>query len=206
MDPCYRRRMQPEVRPGRERFAFIDPQRITLDDFEAEGWILDIGGGGEGVIGQLKGDRVVAIDPQPSELREAPDGPLKIVMNATALPFLDSTFGTVTSFFTLLFIRDRDEQRAVFAEVHRVLKPGGCFYVWDVRIPRRADPARDIFALRLSVTLPDRVIETGYGQVFPAEERGLDHYLGLASQAGFTVVDQGGEGEVFRLALRKPAP
>ena len=35
---------------------------VVVPDFPAEGLILDIGGGGEGVIGQLKGHQVVAID------------------------------------------------------------------------------------------------------------------------------------------------
>jgi len=43
---------------------------------------LDIGGGGEGVIGQMKGKQVIAIDPNRRELEEAADGPLKIVMDA----------------------------------------------------------------------------------------------------------------------------
>ena len=33
--------------------------------------ILDIGGGGEGIIGKLKGEQVVAIDPNKRELEEA---------------------------------------------------------------------------------------------------------------------------------------
>ena len=35
---------------------------VGLPDFPASGLILDVGGGGEGVIGQLKGSQVVAID------------------------------------------------------------------------------------------------------------------------------------------------
>jgi len=43
-------------------------QTVVLDDFPAVGWVLDIGGGGEAVIGQLKGAQVVAIDLLPREL------------------------------------------------------------------------------------------------------------------------------------------
>ncbi len=35
---------------------------VALPDFPADGLILDVGGGGEGVIEQLKGQQVVAID------------------------------------------------------------------------------------------------------------------------------------------------
>ncbi len=33
---------------------------LEVPDFECDGTILDIGGGGEGVIGRLKGNQVVA--------------------------------------------------------------------------------------------------------------------------------------------------
>jgi hypothetical protein len=59
---------------------------VVLPDFPAQGLILDIGGGGEGVIGQLKGKQVVAIDLSRQELDEAPGEPLlKIVMDAYPL-------------------------------------------------------------------------------------------------------------------------
>ena len=38
-----------------EKIHFIEPQKIDLTDIELKGRILDIGGGGEGIIGQLKG-------------------------------------------------------------------------------------------------------------------------------------------------------
>jgi hypothetical protein len=40
----------------------VEPQSLTLKPVETPGWILDLGGGGEGVIGRLCGERVVAID------------------------------------------------------------------------------------------------------------------------------------------------
>ena len=58
---------------------------LEVKDFESEGFVLDIGGGGEGVIGRLKGKDVVAIDIRRDELEEAVEGPLKIVMDARDL-------------------------------------------------------------------------------------------------------------------------
>lgn len=42
---------------------FYPFEQVTLevDDFESESFILDIGSGGEGVIGRLKGKYVVAM-------------------------------------------------------------------------------------------------------------------------------------------------
>lgn len=83
-----------------KRIQFTEKQRIKLDKFDTNDWVLDIGGGGEGVIGQLLKDRVISIDPNKRELEEAPseEGVLKIVMDAKELKFLDKEFSKATSF------------------------------------------------------------------------------------------------------------
>ena len=68
----------PEI--SEDRIIFFERQEVVVDDFEAPGYILDIGGGGEGIIGRLKGEQVIAIDPNRRELEGAAGGPLKIVM------------------------------------------------------------------------------------------------------------------------------
>ena len=50
---------------------------ITLAQ-EMKGFILDIGGGGEGIIGRVYGHQVTAIDKCQDELDEAPGGYQKI--------------------------------------------------------------------------------------------------------------------------------
>jgi hypothetical protein len=40
-----------------DRIFFVEKQQVVVNDFEASGRILDIGGGGEGIIGQMKGNR-----------------------------------------------------------------------------------------------------------------------------------------------------
>lgn len=47
-----------------ERMFSIDVQSIDLEGFSLNGRVLDIGGGGEGIIGQLLGEKVVVIDLQ----------------------------------------------------------------------------------------------------------------------------------------------
>lgn len=58
---------------------FLPDQQVRLDDFSAPGPILDIGGGGEGVIGQLKPRQTVAIDTSRRELLEAGSGAVQLV-------------------------------------------------------------------------------------------------------------------------------
>jgi ubiquinone/menaquinone biosynthesis C-methylase UbiE len=192
------------TKPLEERYFFFEQQEVVVHSFAAPGYILDIGGGGEGIIGILKGQKVVAIDPKREELEEAAEGPLKIIMDARDLQFLDGTFDTATAFFSLMYIKSQPDYESVFGEVFRVLKAGGQFLIWDVNVSQRMDDERDIFVVPLLVKVGSRAIETGYGQPWPEEARDLAFYLNLAKESGFHVVDQKKNGRVFFLQLQKP--
>ena len=58
---------------------------------------------GEGIIGNLNGNQVVAIDKNERELKETQNEALKIVMDATELKFLSQSFDVCTSFFSLMY-------------------------------------------------------------------------------------------------------
>ncbi len=186
-----------------DRFFRFERQEITVRDFEAEGFILDIGGGGEGIIGRIKGDQVISIDISKRELEAAPEGPLKIIMDARDLQFLDQTFHTVTSFFTLMYI-DGSDHGKVFEEIHRVLEPGGSFLIWDMLYPVREDRSKDVAIIPLRVVLPDGEVSTAYGGAWPDGGRNLKHYLDLAERTGFDVVSRSQEKRLFSLELRRP--
>ena len=191
-----------EPLPKEEMFV-IDQQEIVLSDsdFDTSGYILDIGGGGEGTIGILKGERVIAIDTRREELEEAPEGPLKIVMDATSLQFLDNAFDTVTSFFTLMYISKSDHTN-VFKEVYRVLKPGGHFLIWDAAIPPRGDQPQEWFVVPVSVTVNDKTVQTGYGVRWKNREQDIVYYEDLAVKTGFEVETRK-QGQTFYLRVRK---
>ena len=188
---------------AQDRLYYFEAHEIVVPDFDASGYILDLGGGGEGVIGTLKTGQVVAIDPNRRELEDAPAGPLKIIMDARALRFLDSTFSAATSFFTLMYIPGSDHEK-VFGEVFRVLKTGAPFFIWDVAFPSRLDSERDIAVIPLTVKLPTVNIETGYGTRWPDKEQGLNHYRRLAESSGFDVLGAEETGRVLFLHLQKP--
>jgi ubiquinone/menaquinone biosynthesis C-methylase UbiE len=200
--------------PSEDRLFFFEQQEIvvadlagrTKDDRDVPGHILDIGGGGEGIIGIWGGEKVVAIDLSREELKEAPAGPLKIVMDARELQFLDDTFGIVTAFFSFMYLKGQSDYEKVLAEVFRVLRPGGSFFIWDVVVPPRGDKEKDIFVIPLRVKVKGQEIETGYGHMWPDGTHDLPFYRALAQDSGFQVVTQTQQGRTLFLQLRKPVP
>lgn len=184
-------------------YYLLKQEEVVVKDFDYPGWILDIGGGGEGVIGRLKGERVIAVDISQRELEEAPSGPLKVVMDARDLKFVDGSFHVATSFFTLMYIRGSDHPQ-VMSEVFRVLKPGGTFMIWEVVLPQRLDESKEVVVIPLTIKLPGEEIGTGYGTRWPEKRQDLAYYRGLAEAAGFQVVAAKEEGQQLFLELRKP--
>lgn len=179
--------------------TMVVKDQIDMEPVEAEGFILDIGGGGEGIIGKLNGRDVVAIDLSSEELEETDNDALKIVMDATDLKFIPSTFDAATSFFTLLYV-DRGKQEKVFSEVHRVLRDGGRFLIWDVRIPDEAE-GKPFFMVQLEVSLPEEAVTTGYGVKMAFQD--MDRFKDIATRTGFEVAREWSRDDLFHLELVK---
>lgn len=183
------------------KFQEIGKQEIKIKDFKAFGYILDLGGGGEGVIGQLKGNQVIAVDPLLKELKEAPAGPQKVSMDGRQLSFPDQVFQTATSFFTLMYIPSSDHKR-VLCEIYRVMSSPGKFLIWDLNWPDQ-DPQEDVAVIYLEVELPDRTIETGYGSRWPKQPVNSVYFQRLAREAGFELARTETAGQTFLLELIK---
>jgi len=186
-----------------KRLYRINPQYVDLSGVELGERILDIGGGGEGIIGQLKPDSVISIDPSAEELKEAPCNAIKIVMSAEELKFIDDTFDTVTSFFTLMYI-DPEKHAKVASEAYRVLKTGGSFILWDAVIPCRGSQEKDIYVIPLQVKLKEGyTVDTGYGVLWTNRVQDMDYYLEICRKAGFKVAESRADQETFFIRLVK---
>lgn len=175
------------------------PQSIELSRIETEGLILDIGGGGEGIIGKLNGKQVVAIDKSKRELKETQNEASKIVMDATDLKFLPESFDVCTSFFSLMYI-PRNKHLKVFEEAHRVLKDNGRFLLWDAEIPERFGDYK-AFMVRLKVKLPNEEIEAGYGVKWQTQN--IEYFKEIAQKTRFKLLTDWSKGEILHLEISK---
>jgi len=186
------------------RFYVVPKQELHIKDFDNRGaWILDIGGGGEGIIGLLKGRDVIAIDRVKRELEETKNSSLKIVMDVNEMQFLDASFSYATAFFTFMYIPEADFEGAL-SEIWRVLRPGGELMVWEpiFTIPPE-EQTKKLAVIPLKIHLPNgSIIETGYGGIL--RNQGIDTIIGPAKKTGFKAIEKKIDKQTFFVKLQKP--
>ncbi len=180
---------------------FSELHQIDLKKILLKGRILDIGGGGEGIIGQFAGPNVISIDPSERELKEAESDCVKIIMDGKDLKFLDEAFDTVAIFFTMMYI-SKPDQKKVLKEAYRVLKSKGELFLWDLTIPDRPETEKDTYAVKLEVDIGKKKITTGYGTRW-GKKYNLERYLDLGKKVGFNVIEQDVNGETFFIRFKK---
>ncbi len=178
------------------------------------GRILDLGCGSGALTGRLPaGSRAVGLDTSRAMLVEARrrlgPGPDLVQGSAFALPFAGDSFDGAVSGFVL---RNLSDLPAAFAELHRVLRPGGRIALVDITEP--ANPAlRRVFDAYFGAVAPAIGGLVGRREAYRYLVRSLAQIpprpdlVALLSGAGFT----GGRawpltgGIVTLLTARKPA-
>lgn len=162
-----------------------------------KGTILDIGGGGEGIIGRIYQLQVTAIDNRQEELDEAPEGFTKLLMDACDLKFEDSIFDNVSLFYTLMYI-DKNKHNKVIKEAYRVLKKGGELYIWDTII-NEANP----FLVELNIDIGDSIVNTTYGVYKDNAFQDKDYYKSICEELGFYLIAEYLDNNQFYLHFKK---
>jgi ubiquinone/menaquinone biosynthesis C-methylase UbiE len=161
-------------------------QKIKLNEVDSVGPILDIGGGGEGLVSRIEESKVCAVDIRLSEIREAMiHGPPAnwFVGDGQTLSFQDSVFDMVTLWFSLGYMSDWTTKDKVLQESHRVLSEDGRLSIMASRIPESCK--RFIFWGHF--TFPNGTIsQTGYG-VRGGQGQTLERLLNLARNCGFRI-------------------
>lgn len=172
---------------------------IKLDS-SLKGNILDLGGGGECIIGQIYREQAIAIDNSQEELDEAPDVCTKMLMDATALHFGACEFDHVTAFYSLMYMT-KEEQRNAIKEAYRVLKLNGEFHIWDTVIPN-AYPAP--FTVCLDIDANGTMVHTTYG-IVKADGQDMELFIDMCRDVGMTLSEMDENNQHFYLQFSKNA-
>ena len=167
-------------------------------DYDLKGSILDIGGGGEAIIGQVYGDRVTAIDNRQEELDEAPHCCTKLLMDAEKLSFFDGSFDNVTFFYTLMYMTAEEQQKSI-CEAARVLRVGKQMYIWDCDI-RSAYP--EPFMIDLDIRGGNNKLHTTYG-IVKKDTQSSDSVVRLLESAGLKIESLQAKDGQFHIQCRK---
>lgn len=177
-------------------------QEILLDRIEKEGLIIDIGGGGEGLVSRIEGSRVYAVDVQMDEVREARihNPPSNwFVADGSSLPFRNSMFDVATLWFSLGYMKQWSIKTNVIKEVYRVLKEDGQISIKAMKI----DCDEEKLVFRVDYSLPDGTLSrTGYG-VRGSQNQTLDTVSALLQEIGFTILESQNNGHWFKIHCSK---
>ncbi len=172
--------------------------KISLNK-ELCGSILDIGGGGEGIIGRLYKSAVTAVDNMQEELDEAPSCCKKLLMDAAALDFADESFDNVTFFYSLMYMNTDVKAKAI-EEACRVLKTGGSLTIWDVEF-ESAYP--DAFSVELDIILPEENVCTEYGIIGTDVAQSAESIISMCCECELNPLEHEENGGHFHIVLKK---
>lgn len=169
-----------------------------------EGFVLDVGGGGEGTMAKACGSEIVCVDISKTEIGEARSrGAVAnwVLCDARSMPFRDGTFDVATFFFSLMYIKTLQRKHAVMVETKRVLKSDGLLYLWDAIIQEKPD----LSVIFVEAILPDgERIYTGYGVRGKTEKEQTPQLVSkLALETGFKVTKESSEKAAFHMELQK---
>ncbi|TFG05035.1 class I SAM-dependent methyltransferase [Candidatus Thorarchaeota archaeon] len=176
--------------------------RIPLKHIPDEGRVLDIGGGGEGLVSRLEGKRVCAVDVLLNKIREARIYSVEsqwIQNDARALAVRDRVFDTVTCWFSLSYLPEVNDKRQVLVEAHRVLKGGGLLSIIGMNIP--GNTVKHVFDAEF--VLPDDYVSKMSYAVSGGQEQTLEALIELGKETVFQIEGESDHGHWFELSMRK---
>jgi ubiquinone/menaquinone biosynthesis C-methylase UbiE len=128
---------------GSSIWRFVTERRLVpwiLSGYALGDHVLEVGAGPGATTQELlrRAGRVTSLEYDPSfvvRLAERhKDSRLTVVRgDAVTLPFSDHSFSSVVAVLVLHHLRSPEQQDAAFQEFHRVLRPGGMFFAFEIR-------------------------------------------------------------------------
>jgi ubiquinone/menaquinone biosynthesis C-methylase UbiE len=177
-------------------------QEVELKHLPQEGLIIDIGGGGEGLVSRIETSRVCVVDINLNKIREAMIyGQVTqwILSDASMLSVKDERFNVATLWFSLGYIQDWDSKKQAIAEVARVLRRSGQISILGARIT--CSDSR--FVMRAIFHFPDGSIsKMSYG-MDGTQRQDAEAVVRLLQETGFSNITSEDNGHWFRVDARK---
>jgi ubiquinone/menaquinone biosynthesis C-methylase UbiE len=134
--------------------------------------LLEIGSGPGAATAELRKrvPRVTSLEYDhglAARLAKTNSGASVVQADAAALPFADHTFSSAVAVLVLHHLRSSEQQDRAFAEIHRVLRPGGQFYAFEVPDGwfNRVIHTKSTFVPVRPTTLAERLTRAGFAGV-----------------------------------------
>ncbi len=177
-------------------------QYIRLQDIFDDQRILDVGGGGEGLVARVAGSRVCVVDSNIDKIREArihEEQANWFNCDGASLCFKDASFDLATLWFSLGYMRSWHVKEQVLKETYRVLRDDARLSIWAGRI----DCDEQGFLLRTDIIFPDGTVSRfGFG-VAGQQNQTLETVSKTLDSLGFHIERSWEEGYVFYIDSRK---
>lgn len=95
--------------------------------------------------------------------------------DASSLPFLKNTFSSAIAILVLHHLRSHEAQESAFAEVARVLRPGGVFLALEIQDSwlNRISHIRSTFTPMNPASVSDRLASAGFSSISLKFRRGI---------------------------------
>ena len=109
-------------------------QEVNLPEVPL-GRVVDVGGGGEGIVSRLAEGRVCVVDTSLSKIREARiygAAAEWFVGDGKSLPFGNSTFDAATLWFSLAYMGGQEDKELALRETSRVLRAAGSLSILGI--------------------------------------------------------------------------
>ena len=177
-------------------------QQVLLQELTDSGFVLDVGGGGEGFISRIGGERVCAVDIALNKIREARIHGMSstwIINDGKRLCFKSSSFSVATLCFTLGFIPEWDSKKEVLHEINRVLEENGQLILYFMIINEDSDS----FLFSGEFTLPDNSQSIMSYRVKGNQKQTESVVRSLLKESGFEPIDIDSHEYWSRVIARK---
>ncbi len=146
----------------------------VLSDSEIGDHVLELGAGPGAATDELRrrSSRVTSLEYSHSfasglAARQRGTNATILQGDAAALPFADGVFSSVIAVLVLHHLRAAELQDRAFAEAYRVLRPGGCFFAFEIEDGwfNRAIHKNSTFVPVQPASLPARLTAAGFSRV-----------------------------------------